>query len=148
MIRMTKVTDFGMVLLMYIAAGHAGGIFNARDLAEATGIPQPMVSKILKLLARGGLLDSHLGVKGGYSLAAPPEQINVADLIAALEGPIALTECIDDSTPPCDIEQLCPVKSNWSRINDAVRGALEEISLAEMARPLEFRRPLERVTRK
>ncbi len=98
-------------------------------------LPLPTVSKILKLLAREGLLASHRGVKGGYSLAPPAEEISMAEIIAALEGPIAITECIERRARLLH-EPLCPVRGNWQRINEAVRTALDGISLAEMAQPL------------
>jgi FeS assembly SUF system regulator len=134
MIRITKQTDYGIVLLTHLAAS-AGRHFNAPELAAETHLPLPMVSKILKVLAREGLLLSHRGVKGGYSLARPPQEISMAEIIGALEGPIALTECIDDHSG-CSHESLCRVRGNWQRINTAVRDALTGISLAEMVRPL------------
>jgi Rrf2 family protein len=91
-----------------------------------------MVSKILKVLVREGLLDSHRGVKGGYSLSRPPEEISMAEVVVALEGPIAITECIDDQSG-CSHEPICPVRGRWHRINAALREALAGISLAEMA---------------
>jgi FeS assembly SUF system regulator len=134
MIRITKQTDYGIVLLTHLASQPERQL-NAPELASETQLPLPMVSKILKLLVREGLLLSHRGVKGGYSLGRPPAEITMAEIIAALEGPIAITECVDVSSD-CSHEQLCPVRSNWHRINAAVRGALEEISLAEMTHPL------------
>jgi FeS assembly SUF system regulator len=134
MIRITKQTDYGIVLLTHLAA-HAERQFNAPDLAAEANLPLPMVSKILKLLAREGVLASHRGVKGGYSLARLPEEISMADVIAALEGPIALTECIQVQGD-CSHEPICRVRSNWQRINAAVREALEGITLAEMTHPL------------
>ena len=103
-----------------------------------------MASKILKALARAGLLTSHRGAKGGYGLARPAEAISVADVISALDGPIALTACIEDGPGGCEIEALCPARTNWHRINDAIRDALDEISMAEMAQtiPLAFGPPL------
>lgn len=133
MIRITKQTDYGIVLLTHLAA-HADRQYAAPELAAEARLPLPMVSKILKLLARDGLLASHRGVKGGYSLARPAEEISMAEIIAALEGPIAITECISVESD-CSHEALCPVRSNWQRINLAVRSALEGISLAEMAQP-------------
>ena len=133
MIRITKQTDYGIVLLTHLAADPERQ-YNAPDLAAEAHLPLPMVSKILKLLAREGLLASHRGVKGGYSLARRPEAISMAEIIAALEGPIALTECISVEGD-CSHEPLCPVRSNWRRINQAVRTALEGITLAEMAHP-------------
>jgi FeS assembly SUF system regulator len=134
MIRITKQTDYGIVLLTHLAA-QADRQLNAPELAAETQLPLPMVSKILKLLVREGLLVSHRGVKGGYSLGRLPEEITMAEIISSLEGPIAITECIEVSSD-CSHEQLCPVRSNWQRINEAVRGALEGITLAEMTSPL------------
>jgi FeS assembly SUF system regulator len=133
MIRITKQTDYGIVLLTHMAA-YADRQFNAPDLAAEAHLPLPMVSKILKQLAREGLLLSHRGVKGGYGLARPPESISMAEIVAALEGPIALTECIVVGGD-CAYEPLCKVRSNWRRINEAVLGALSGLTLAEMALP-------------
>jgi Rrf2 family protein len=91
-----------------------------------------MVSKILKVLVREGLLTSHRGVKGGYSLSRPPEEMSMAEVVTALEGPIAITECIDDQSG-CEHSPLCAVRGRWHRINTALREALAGISLAEMA---------------
>jgi FeS assembly SUF system regulator len=135
MIRITKTTDYGIVLLTYLA-DQPGRLFNAPDLAGETQLPLPMVSKILKSLVREGLLVSHRGVHGGYALARDPGEITVSQIIAALEGPIAITECIDDSPGECSQEPICPVRGNWQRINRALREALEAISLAEMVHPL------------
>jgi len=134
MIRITKQTDYGIVLLTHLAAQPLRHL-NAPELASETQLPLPMVSKILKVLVREGLLLSNRGVKGGYSLARRPDEITMAEIIAALEGPIAITECIEVSSD-CSHEQLCPVRSNWQRINAAVREALDGITLAEMAMPL------------
>lgn len=134
MIRITKQTDYGVVLLTHFA-GHPDRQINAPELSMETQLPLPMVSKILKVLVREGLLVSHRGVKGGYSLARLPEEITMAEIISALEGPIAITECIELASD-CSHERSCSVRSNWQRINDAVRGALEGITLAEMKQPL------------
>jgi FeS assembly SUF system regulator len=133
MIRITKQTDYGIVLLTHLAA-HPDRPYNAPELSAEARLPLPMVSKILKLLAKEGLLVSHRGVKGGYSLSRPAAEITMAEIIAALEGPIAITECVSVESD-CTHEALCPVRSNWRRINDAVRTALVGISLAEMAQP-------------
>jgi FeS assembly SUF system regulator len=135
MIRITKTTDYGIVLLTHMADDPERR-FNAPDLAQEAQLPLPMVSKILKLLAREDLLDSHRGVNGGYALARMPRDITVSEIIAALEGPIAITECIDDSPGECVQEDVCPLRSNWQLINSAIRGALDGLRLADMARPL------------
>jgi Rrf2 family protein len=93
-----------------------------------------MVSKILKLLVREGILVSHRGVKGGYGLARLPEEISMAEVISALEGPIAITECIDEHSG-CTHAPFCGVQGRWHRINAALREALEGITLAELAEP-------------
>lgn len=135
MIRISKLTDYGIMLLTYIARDplHTR---TARDLAVEAHLPLPTVSKVLKTLAREGLLVAHRGVKGGFSLARPPEEISVADVIGALEGPIALTECSLHASRLCQLEPQCPVGSNWQRINQAVLGALAHLTLAAMTRPL------------
>ncbi len=144
MIRMTKMTDYGFVLLTHMAAAPEHSTHNAADLARTAGLPQPMVSKILKVLARKGLLSSRRGPRGGYELSRRAERISAAEVIAALEGPIALTECLSAPYSGCEIELLCPNRAAWRRINDAVREALDRISLAELLLPLampRFREP-------
>lgn len=135
MIRITKQTDYGIVLMTHLA-GDPDQRYNAPDLAAEAQLPLPMVSKILKLLARDGLLDSQRGAKGGYALARRPEEITVDQIIAALEGPVAITECIEHAPGDCDHEAVCPTRGNWQRINQAIRQALEQITLAEMTHPI------------
>ncbi|MBP1596611.1 MAG: system Fe-S cluster assembly regulator [Acidobacteria bacterium] len=135
MLRVTKLADYGIIILTRLA-GQGVGTCNARDMARDVRLPQPVVSKILKLMAKGGLLESRRGVKGGYGLARKPEAITVAQIIRALEGPIAVTECTDKIRGDCGLETGCPVRTNWHQINRAIDQALESITLAEMARPL------------
>ena len=132
MIRLTKQADYGIVVMTQLALS---GQVAAAELAVQTHLPAPMVSKILKLLARSGLLISHRGVRGGYELAHSAAEISIADVILALEGPIALTECSEHSDHECSYEAFCRVRENWQRINRAVRGALEDITIADKARP-------------
>jgi FeS assembly SUF system regulator len=133
MIRMSRLTDYGIVLMSYVAA-HPERVHNAAELAAGVRLPLPTVAKLLRLLAGKGLLISHRGAKGGYRLALPAEEISVARLIGVLEGPVALTVCAA-STPKevCEHEPLCPVQSHWLRINRAIREALENVTLADMA---------------
>ena len=135
MLRITKQTDYGIVLLSRMAAEPVR-LFNAPELSTEAQLPLPTVSKILKLLARDGVLVSHRGVKGGYSLSRPPEAISVAEVIVCLEGPIAMTECIDDGPDECHQEGHCAMQGNWQVINRAIRSALEGITLRDMAEPL------------
>lgn len=134
MIRLTKLTDYSIVLMSRLAVEPAE-LATASSLAQATQVPAPTVSKILKVLSREGLLISHRGVHGGYGLARRPQDISVADVIAAMEGPIAMTECADLEVGDCDLESFCLVRGNWQKINEAVRNALASISLEEMAHP-------------
>jgi FeS assembly SUF system regulator len=135
MLRVTKLADYGIVMLTHFAS-HDGNTYTARDIAQEVRLPLPVVSKVLKLLARNSLLSSHRGIKGGYGLARRPQEITVADIIRALEGPIAVTECSDRIHGDCDLEVGCPVKTNWYLINRAIHDALEKITLAEMTHPL------------
>ncbi|NHZ73416.1 MAG: SUF system Fe-S cluster assembly regulator [Nitrospirae bacterium] len=134
MLRITKQSDYAVVLMTHIVSTEDRWL-NASELAARAGLPQPIVSKILKLLTRGRLLESHRGVKGGYCLARPSAEITVAEIIEALEGPISVTECIEESPGECSQEAFCRVRGNWQRINHVLRDALSEITLEEMARP-------------
>lgn len=132
MIRLSRLADYGVVLACQMAV-KADGCHNAYDLAAATGLPAPTVSKLLAALARAGVLVSQRGAKGGYRLARAPEAITAADIVSAVDGPIALTVCIEHGSGACDVESLCPTRSGWRRINDAVRDAMKSVSLAELA---------------
>lgn len=132
MIRITKLTDYGIVLLSYLSETPESR-FSAPELAAESRLPVPMVSKILKQLAKAGVLVSQRGAHGGYYLAQPAQEITVAEIISALEGPIAMTECSDHAFGDCDHEASCPVRSNWRRINRAIHDALDGITLAEMS---------------
>ncbi len=142
MLRISKLTDYGLVLLAHFAeaaeaAGSAGpdaATRNAREMSEATLLPYPAVSKILKNLAQEELLVSQRGAKGGYALSRPPEEIRVNDIIEALEGPIALMACTA-GPGHCDQESTCRIRDPWLRINEAVRDALAEITLADLVTP-------------
>ena len=135
MIRMTRLTDYGIMLLTLFARDGKRLMRSARDLAEESRLPLPTVSKLLKVLARHDLLEAHRGVKGGFRLARLAEKVTVAEIIQALEGPIGVTECSShDGT--CGIERSCIVRGNWQKINVVVLEALAKISLAEMTHPL------------
>ena len=140
MIRLTKLTDYGFVMLTIFAKGEGATVHNAPEIAAEANVPLPTASKILKMLARDGLLIAHRGVKGGYRLSRPPQEITVADVIHALEGPIAITECSDHTTESdCGLRGGCPVSNNWQRINQVVFEALRRITLAELSsQDLEF----------
>ena len=123
MLRISKLTDYGTVLLAHLAANR-DTVCSAADVATATGIALPTVSKLLKSLARCGLVTSTRGANGGYQLSRDPGQISAADVIDALEGPVSITEC-SASDSQCEHEGSCSVGGSWQRINVAIRRALD-----------------------
>jgi FeS assembly SUF system regulator len=132
MLRMSRLTDYGTVVLSYIAR-RRDTLSSAADVAAGTHVATPTVAKLLKMLARAGLVSSVRGAQGGYTLAREPERISAAEIITALEGPVALTECSAEARS-CDLESICSVGSAWQRINLAIQDALAEISLAQLMR--------------
>ena len=145
MIRLSKLADYGIVIMTHLARpGRTQE--SAHEIAHATQVSPAMTSKILKSLTRAELLRSQRGAKGGYELARGPERITITEIIEALDGPIALTDCVDGGLGDCTIEALCPARVNWDRINTAIRGALDSVTLGEMASaiPAAFLTPRER----
>lgn len=132
MIRLSKTADYGILLLAGMAR-QEGDLYTAAELSSSCHLSQPTVAKVLKLLARAGLVESERGAHGGYRLARRPNGISVADAICAVDGPIAVTECVDDTPGLCSVEADCAVRGNWTRINAAVEAALQAVSIAEMA---------------
>ncbi|MCX7086172.1 MAG: SUF system Fe-S cluster assembly regulator [Methylococcales bacterium] len=133
MLRVSKLTDYATVILSLMAKEDAQ-VRTAVDLAAVTGIAIPTVSKILKLLVNAKVLISTRGAKGGYALARNPEAITIANVISALEGPIALTEC-SISQQGCEQVSGCDIRGNWNLINQAIHHALESVTLADMIKP-------------
>ena len=132
MLRMSRLTDYGTVVLAHLASDDSTCV-SAAEVAEVSGIALPTVSKLLKLLAKAELVQSTRGAHGGYRLARQPQQISAAEVIDALEGPISITEC-SAANSHCDYEPICNVGSAWQRINLAIRRALDDISLADLQR--------------
>lgn len=131
--RLSNLADYA-VITMSAAAGHCGGVrTSASELAEETGLPKPTVQKLVSKLTSAGLLRSVRGANGGLQLARPAAAITVADIVEAVEGPIALTACIDHGE--CDFEVGCTMKPHWPIINNALRGALAAISLDQLRNP-------------
>lgn len=136
MFRISRLTDYGIVVMAHLAECKDDDSHNARELAEETQLPAPVVSKILKSLTRAGLLVSQRGSKGGYSLARTPSEIPVVEMITALEGPVGITECTIHPGA-CAQESSCQVRDPWQRINSAVYAALDKITLADLAKPID-----------
>ena len=141
MLRISKLTDYAILAMVELTRD--GEMLSAQALAERVGIEAPTASKVLKLLAGYGLLDSFRGANGGYRARRVASNISVAEVIEAIEGPVAMTECSEE-TGLCEQESSCELRGNWQRISLAVRQALEQVSLAEMSAPAKTARsPLE-----
>jgi FeS assembly SUF system regulator len=131
MLRMGKLTDYATVVLASLAREplrHCA----AAEVAEKTRLARPTVSKVLKELQRAGMVISARGAQGGYRLARPPELINAAQILDVFEGPVAITEC-STAASQCGIEKLCRVSGAWRRVNAAIRRALEDVTLHQLA---------------
>jgi FeS assembly SUF system regulator len=131
LIRLTNLADYAVVV-MTAAAREPLARLSATRVAEATGIPAPTVAKLMGTLARAGLLTASRGVAGGFSLALAPAAISVAAIVEAVDGPIALTNCLSGDASDCTIEGHCGVRGHWGPINRAVRDALAAVSLAQL----------------
>ena len=133
MLRVSKLTDYATVVMACLAA-EGDGVMSAQALAERARLEVPTVSKLLKQLAQAGLVASSRGINGGYRLAHAPARITIADIVTAMEGPIGMTEC-SAHAGLCDHEPHCGVRVNWQRINQAIAGALANVTLADMLHP-------------
>ena len=133
MLRLGKMTDYATVILSFMAKSPMQ-VHAALEISTATGITQPTVSKILKVLVKAQVLSSVRGAKGGYSLVQTPDKITVAAVITALEGPISLTEC-SHSDHSCEQVSGCQIGNNWRLVNKTVQHALESVTLADMMLP-------------
>ena len=139
MLRLSKLTDYAVVVLTRLArdgdAAPSGPVQNAFSLAGETGIAEPTVAKVLKLLAQAGLVEGVRGPRGGYRLTRPMASVPLSDIIVAIDGPIALTACVDGGSGMCEAEGICPVRGRWDPVNEAIRRALSGITLADLAPP-------------
>jgi FeS assembly SUF system regulator len=141
MLRLSRLTDYAVVALVRL--GRAEGVETSPGIAAAIGIPEPTVAKVLKALTNSGLVVSTRGAHGGYRLSRPLAAIPVAEVIVAIDGPIALTSCVDGAVG-CESQSLCPMAGRWDPVNDAIRDALAGITLADMEAatiPRAFRAP-------
>lgn len=134
MLRLTRMTDYAILILGALAAPRAG-LQSSSDLARQTMLGQPTVAKLVKQLGAAGLVDSQRGVQGGCALARPAASISLAEVIEAIEGPIALTACVDGAEDPCSVQHGCFMSGNWNSVNQAIQDALGRVTLAEMLDP-------------
>ena len=131
--RLSSMADYAVVT-MSAAARHCGMVrVSAAQLAEETGLPVPTVQKVVSLLTAAGLLRSSRGAGGGLKLARPAAAISLADIVEAIEGPIALTSCVDSGKHDCGLESACTVRPHWGVVNAAMRGALADVPLTRLA---------------
>ncbi len=130
MLRVSRLADYAVVVLVKL--GHGSAVTNAASLAGDTGIPEPTVAKVLKALCQSGLVASQRGARGGYRLARPLSEVRITQVIGAIDGPIALTACVDGGSGSCQSEGRCPVRGRWDMVNRAVHAALERITLEEI----------------
>lgn len=135
MIRLSKLTDYGILLMTQVARHPERAVHAARDLAAETRLPLPTVSKVLKLLSNGDLLISHRGIKGGYSLVRLPQEISIGQVITVMEGPIGVTECAG-APGMCDMEAHCPVSANWRIISQELSRTLDNLTVMDLIYPL------------
>ena len=132
--RLTHLADYAVVLMTAAARYPAGARLSATELSAETGVPLPTAQKLMGQLAACGLLSSARGAGGGFALARPAAAISLADIVEAVEGPIALTMCSDAANHECILDAHCRVKPHMGVVGDAVRGALGAVSLTELAR--------------
>ncbi|MCO6415581.1 SUF system Fe-S cluster assembly regulator [Siccirubricoccus sp. KC 17139] len=138
MLRLSKLTDYAVVVMARLArdgAGPEGQVQTAPGLAMATGIAEPTVAKVLKLLGQAGLVEGLRGARGGYRLTRPLGAVPLSEVIVAVDGPIALTACVDGGSGGCEAERICAVRGRWDPVNRAIRDALSGITLADLAGP-------------
>ena len=131
MIRMSKLTDYAILILAHLA--RATGTLTAQEIADLSRVPLPTVSKLAKELSKAGLVISHRGRNGGYGLARPADAISVAEIVEALEGPIALTECARPGKVECGIEDTCLARASWDPVSRAIESALRNLALSSIA---------------
>lgn len=135
MFRLNRLTDYAVVVMAQMSQPGAK-LRTAPQIAQDTGVPLPTVAKLLNCLTREQLVTSSRGASGGYRLTRTAEEITVAEIIQAMNGPIALTACVDGNSGCCEVESFCPIRGNWDKVNHAIRHALGSVTLADMAQPM------------
>ena len=133
--RLSNLADYAVVIMTAAARHCGGGRTSATELAAETGLPGPTVQKIVSKLSAAGLLRSVRGARGGLQLARPAAAITLADIVEAVEGPLALTACVEQGRHECAYEAGCSVRPHWNPVNAAVRGALAGVSLTQLSAP-------------
>lgn len=136
MLKLTKKADYGLIALRHLALGEAGVTASAKEMADAYGLPLPLLSKILQKLARGGMLQSVAGTNGGYRLTRDANSISAMEVIRAIDGPIVLTSCFTEHSgehKSCNTSAMCTVREPLRRVHEAMLALLERFTIAELA---------------
>ena len=131
--RLTSLADYAVVMLTAAARHQGEGWLSANAMADETGVPLATAQRLSGRLAAAGLLQSTRGSEGGFALARAAEEISLADIIEAVEGPIAMTSCVEQGRHDCVLEPDCRVRPHWGAVNGAIKGALAGVSLASLA---------------
>ncbi len=132
MIKLGKLTDYAVVVMGQLSQEGGNASRSAHYLSGKTGVPEPTVAKVLKVLAKANLLVSERGAAGGYKLSRAADSISIAEIITAMDGPIAIVACVDGHAEDCKLRAICPSKGRWNQVNSTIRQALERIKLPEM----------------
>jgi len=143
MFKLNRMTDYAIVVLGALTHRHGETLATAQ-LAELTGLNQPTVAKVAKNLMVVGLLETQRGVHGGYRLARPASVISLVQIVEAMEGPIAVNDCVDGAQDPCMVSNCCFMSSSWNRVNLAIRNALNDVSLEDLTDPAQLFAPVDR----
>ena len=132
MIKLGKLTDYAIAVMGQLVQEGVESAHSAHHLSDKTGIPEPTVAKVLKLLSKSNLVASERGAAGGYRLVKAADQVSIGEIITAMDGPISIVACVDGQKDNCGMWGTCPTKGNWDRVNEAIKSALESVKLTEM----------------
>ena len=137
MIKLNKITDYAVVILGLLSSRYPNK-FSTSKISGETGLPVPTVAKVCKLLNKANLILAGRGANGGYYCEIPPSEINVADIVESIDGPIAITACLDESDDLCNTQSICLLSGNWNKANNAILEALKSVSLSDLLNPEDF----------
>lgn len=130
LLKFSRMSDYAVVVLMHMS--DRASVQTSPTIAASVGLPEPTVAKVLKIMAGAGIVASQRGARGGYRVVRSLSEVSIADVVVAIDGPVALTACVEGSTSDCQIACSCPAKGRWDMVNDAVRDALSAISLNDL----------------
>ena len=137
MIKLNKITDYAVVILGLLSS-RSPNKFSTSKISSDTGLSIPTVAKVCKLLNNSNLINAGRGAHGGYFCETKPSEISVAVIVEAIDGPIAITACLEESEDLCDTQSICLLSGNWNKANNAILGALKSVSLSDLLNPDDF----------